>query len=81
VIRVFTPAGVYEFDEADAFGTGAEARVTRDSPLTLWKLDPEKKGNHKRLAVFAPGGWSGLEFKGDAKDLGSMGFQAPKSSG
>lgn len=80
MIRVFTPAGVHDFDEADAFSTGAEARVTRDSPLTLWKLDPEK-GNHKRLAVFAPGGWFGLEFNGEAKDLGSMGFQAPKSSG
>jgi hypothetical protein len=72
---------VHDFDGADAFSTGAEARVTRDSPLTLWKLDPEKKGNHTRIAVFAPGGWYGLEFKGEAKDLGSMGFQAPKPSG
>jgi len=81
VIRVFTPAGVHEFGAADGFSTGAEARVTRDSPLTLWTIDRENKGNHKRIAVFAPGGWFGLEFKGEAKDLGSMGFQAPKSSG
>lgn len=74
MIRVHTPVGIEPFEEADAYSLGTvgdHVPPDRGSPLRLWKLDSTHQ-QHRLIALFAPGGWFGLDFKGagPAREIG-----------
>jgi hypothetical protein len=82
VIRVHTPTGIVSFEEANGYSLAAIG--TRDlperGPLRLWILN-ERYEPTKLVALFAPGGWFGLDFAGSpaAREIGFVPPQRPTS--